>query len=535
MHKAKKNNTKMTETILVPSNANGVVIVSSQNGSASQNGNEKIKEQIVTVMQNKSIPEKQSYDTFEPPDGGYYGWFVMIAAFVCNGILFGIINTYSVIYLSLQKQLAGVGDSEASGKAALVGSLTIGTTFLFSVVSGIMVDKLGLRLTTFLGGLLVTSGMLFSSFFTYNIEALYVTYGFMYGLGAAFAYTPTLVILGHYFKRYLGLVSGVVTAGSSVATIVMPKILTYFEENEGLECTFRVLAGIASFVIVCALLYKPLQPPAPPQKEKEGRSALNNCMRSFINFDNWKKKKYLIWTFSIPVALFGYFVPYVHIGKFVEDVFPENDKNLPIMCIGITSGLGRLMFGFIADLPGINRIYLQQSSFVFIGILTMLLPLVNSYTLLLAITLFMGLFDGCFISLLGPIAFDICGSRGATQAIGFLLGLSSLPLTVGPPIAGIMYDHLKGYTVPFVLAGIPPIIGAALMFLILCFKDEENRSDSVINVKDQTHLAQIAWDNENLGANPEKENGKRASLASIDEMELRMEQQPFIESQQTVQ
>ena len=33
-------------------------------------------------------------------------------------------------------------------------------------------------------------------------------------------------------------------------------------------------------------------------------------------------------------------------------------------------------------------------------------------------------------------AFDICGPSGASQAIGFLLGLCSIPLTVGPPIAG---------------------------------------------------------------------------------------------------
>jgi len=60
---------------------------------------------------------------------------------------------------------------------------------------------------------------------------------------------------------------------------------------------------------------------------------------------------------------------------------------------------------------------------------------------LLAISLAMGLFDGCFISLLGPIAFDICGHNGATQAIGFLLGMCSIPLTIGPPIAGLLYDH----------------------------------------------------------------------------------------------
>jgi len=56
---------------------------------------------------------------------------------------------------------------------------------------------------------------------------------------------------------------------------------------------------------------------------------------------------------------------------------------------------------------------------------------------LIVFALIMGLFDGCFISLLGPIAFDIVGPAGASQAIGFLLSLCSIPLTVGPPIAGM--------------------------------------------------------------------------------------------------
>lgn len=71
----------------------------------------------------------------------------------------------------------------------------------------------------------------------------------------------------------------------------------------------------------------------------------------------------------------------------------------------------------------------------------MLLTVTNRFELLIVITLFMGLFDGCFISLLGPIAFEICGQKGATQAIGFLLGLCSIPLTVGPPIAGKMMQR----------------------------------------------------------------------------------------------
>lgn len=69
----------------------------------------------------------------------------------------------------------------------------------------------------------------------------------------------------------------------------------------------------------------------------------------------------------------------------------------------------------------------------------MLMTVSPSFLILQLIVLGMGIFDGCFISLLGPIAFDLCGQAGASQAIGFLLGFCSIPLTIGPPIAGIVW------------------------------------------------------------------------------------------------
>lgn len=61
---------------------------------------------------------------------------------------------------------------------------------------------------------------------------------------------------------------------------------------------------------------------------------------------------------------------------------------------------------------------------------------VPHFTILVLITLILGLADGCFVSVMGPIAFDLCGQKGTAQAIGCILGLCSIPLTVGPPVAG---------------------------------------------------------------------------------------------------
>lgn len=61
----------------------------------------------------------------EPPDGGTRAILVMLSAFFCNSILFGIINTWGTIYITLQEQLESHGDKEASSKACMYTFTTI--------------------------------------------------------------------------------------------------------------------------------------------------------------------------------------------------------------------------------------------------------------------------------------------------------------------------------------------------------------------------------------------------------------------------
>ena len=78
-------------------------------------------------------------------------------------------------------------------------------------------------------------------------------------------------------------------------------------------------------------------------------------------------------------------------------------------------------------------------AFFSIGSLTIALAFATYYPLVITICLLLGFFDGCFITLLGPIAFELVGESGASQAIGCLLALCSVPLMVGPPVAGNLF------------------------------------------------------------------------------------------------
>ncbi|XP_026318946.1 monocarboxylate transporter 10 isoform X2 [Hyposmocoma kahamanoa] len=390
-----------------------------------------------------------------PPDGGLRAYIVVIASFCTNGLIFGIINSYSVIYLVLLKRLESQNVDGATVKASLCGVLTIGCTFAISPVSGILSNFLGLRTTTMVGGIIATIGLALSSFFVDNIDVLCVTYGIIYGLGASLAYTPSLAILGHYFKKKLGIVNGVVTIGSSVFTVSLPPLMEYMINNYGLSGMFRVLAVFGFGIFLCGILFKPVAI-TKPVNTKKGAWPL---LRIIMGVELWKKRRYTLWALIMPVALFGYFVPYVHIKKYIEDLNFENDinMNLPLQGLAVTSAIGRLIFGYLSDRPRVNKIMIQQIMFYTIGTLTIMLAFAKAFWV---------------------IAFELCGCKHAAEGIGCMLGLAAYPLCFGPPLAAHLYSTTLTYTLPFILSGITPIVGASLMFLIYFQKRKPNQTET---------------------------------------------------------
>ncbi|XP_021568530.1 monocarboxylate transporter 10 [Carlito syrichta] len=318
----------------------------------------------------------------------------------------------------------------------------MGMIFFCCPIVSVFTDIFGCRKTAVVGAAVGFIGLMASSFVS-SIEPLYFTYGIIFACGCSFTYQPSLVILGHYFKKRLGLVNGIVTAGSSVFTILLPLLLRVLIDSVGLFYTLRILCVFMFILFLAGFTYRPL---VPRTKDKESGSSGASLFsrrkfsppKKIFNFAIFKVTAYTVWAAGIPLALFGYFVPYVHLMKHVNERFQEEkNKEVVLMCIGITSGVGRLLFGRIADyVPGAKKVYLQVLSFLFIGLMSMMVPLCSVFGALIAVCLIMGLFDGCFISIMAPIAFELVGAQDVSQAIGFLLGFMSVPMTVGPPVAG---------------------------------------------------------------------------------------------------
>ena len=62
----------------------------------------------------------------------------------------------------------------------------------------------------------------------------------MVGSGSSLVYTPSVVILGHYFKRYHGVVNGFVTIGSALFGVVLPHVFKLLFQEVGVSSSSNV-------------------------------------------------------------------------------------------------------------------------------------------------------------------------------------------------------------------------------------------------------------------------------------------------------
>ena len=53
----------------------------------------------------------------QPPDGGFRAYTVLFASFLCNGLIFGIVNTYSIVYVEVFATFTKNGVANAASKA----------------------------------------------------------------------------------------------------------------------------------------------------------------------------------------------------------------------------------------------------------------------------------------------------------------------------------------------------------------------------------------------------------------------------------
>ncbi|XP_053397672.1 uncharacterized protein LOC123552153 [Mercenaria mercenaria] len=327
----------------------------------------------------------------------------------------------------------------------------------FSPVTSQLLNRYSYSRVMMAGGLFCMLSLIVSSFVS-SVVLLYLTFSVFYGIGTCMCTAPTMTITPEYFDKYMSIATGITVSGSSFGTLIMGPLSQIIIEKAGWRAAFRIYAG---FIVITIILNSQIKaPPTIAKRKAEGRSFIKDLQI-------WKSRVFVIWTIAITLVMFGFYIPYVHLVSYAVDrgISPDT-ASLLMMILGATTAIGRIMFGKIVQLGILNRLHMHQLSMVVTGTGVMVLPLITSYTGIVLYVITVGLVDGCFVVLLPIMTASLIGIEKSVVAWGFLIGTCSVTFTLGPPVAGALYDATGSYNVAFHCAGIPIVAGAVLLFLI---------------------------------------------------------------------
>lgn len=401
----------------------------------------------------ESEEQEICYENFQQPDGGF-GWVIVIAAFSVQFCVLGTMNNFGILFSELLVEF-----NESKQATAWVGSITYGLMFMSGPIATSLCERIGCRPVAILGGIIGAVGTLLASF-SNNIYKMYVTQGFLFGVGASLCYFPSVIILPQYFCKRLSMANGLVSCGSGVGTMAMGPIINELISSYGWRMCVRFSSVLMIAVSFISILYRPRIQPMDARYLRKHKKPL-------FDFSVFQNKAFLAFTFALFLFMLSYFVPFVHLAQMaVEHGVPMKKASLLIGFMSVSSTFGRLFFGKIADSRRINRLYVYQISLLGIGVANTLCPVMVSFPGFLIYCTIFGFFEGCYVCQCAVLTGDIVGRERMALGVGTLFGIKSIPLTLGPPLAGFLYDISNSYQVAFFVAGAVSTLAACVMFTI---------------------------------------------------------------------
>ena len=179
--------------------------------------------------------------------GIFYGWYIVAASLVLiimDGLL---LYSFGVFLPYLNEEF---GFSRAIGSS--IFSLRSVVLAFSLTLAGRLVDKYDPRAVIISGGIITAIGMLLSGFADKGWE-LYVSYGFLIGLGDGVLYITCVAVVSRWFIKKRALVIGIITTGIPLSGLIASPLTAWLISSFGLRNAFFALAGLLTLSTLSAL------------------------------------------------------------------------------------------------------------------------------------------------------------------------------------------------------------------------------------------------------------------------------------------
>jgi OFA family oxalate/formate antiporter-like MFS transporter len=391
------------------------------------------------------------------------GWTVTFAGTGIN-LALGILYTWSVFKVAIGKEF-GWDPTKLNDPYALCCLV-----FAFvMILAGRCQDKLGPRVTAFIGGVLVGAGLLWVSTTT-SYAAWVIGFGVLVGAGIGFGYSSaTPPALKWFGPAKTGLIAGLVVAGFGLASVYIAPLSNYLLGSYGVLGAMRFY-GIAFIMVVCGLSLLLVNPPAgyvPPDsasgKKKSAAAGTTATPMEMLRTPTF----YLLWAMYFIGAGAGLMVISSVSGMAKKSMGEAAFLAVAVLAVG--NAAGRVVAGILSDRIGrrwtLMIVLLCQAVLMFVAI-----PITGSAStpavVIVLLATFIGFNYGANLSLFPSFTKDLWGLRSFGVNYGLVFTAWGVGGLVLPRIQQTLQTRSGDYTSSFVVAGVLLIVGALLTFTL---------------------------------------------------------------------
>ncbi|XP_053567434.1 monocarboxylate transporter 14 [Bombina bombina] len=156
-------------------------------------------------------------------------------------------------------------------------------------------------------------------------------------------------------------------------------------------------------------------------------------------------KVFVAFVFWALLAYCSFVIPFIHLPEIVEMYgMTEQNNTFPLTSIiAIVHIFGKIIIGYIGDLPCVSAWNIFIASNFTMGVCILILPLMQVYASLAIVCALIGFSSGYF-SLMPVVTEDLVGIKQLANAFGIIICANGISALLGPPFAVVNAKTVEG-------------------------------------------------------------------------------------------
>ncbi|MFH1003200.1 MAG: MFS transporter [Chloroflexota bacterium] len=391
--------------------------------------------------------------------GFFYGYIIVLAAFVIMTISFGTLFSFGVFF---KPMLDEFGWSRAFTSGAF--SLCVVVYGFTGIISGRLSDRYGPRLIMTVSGLFLGAGYLLMS----RVGAawqLYLIYGLVIGIGMSGSWAPMVSLVARWFVKYRGLTTGLVASGSGLGVLIVPivveRLIAHYDWRQAYFMLGLAAQGL--FVLAAQFLKRdPAQLGLKPYGAGAVAAAGPRPGAADFSLEQASRTRQF-WTLCFMYFCFAFALHtiMVHIVPHALGIgFSPGQAASILAAIGWLNFVSRIIMGSLTDRIGGKPSFII--GFILLsGGLIWLLWARQLWMLYLFAAVF-GFAYGNLATIQSLVAAELFGLTALGAIVGSFAFSYTLGGAAGPFTAGAVFDATGSYQVAFVVCIVLSLVGLVL-------------------------------------------------------------------------